>query len=150
MSKLSDILKHHDLRLTFPRMKVFNILEKSTQPIFIHQIVLECRDINRTSVYRTLELFIDLGIVTIIPIGWKKQYELAEPFRPHHHHLQCTQCSTIIPIESPEIEQYIEKTAKQHDYILNEHHIELRGICSTCKKTTKKAPGKGGHRLTLM
>lgn len=93
-----------------------------------------CQGIDRASVYRTLELFATLGIIEIIHIGWKKRYELAAPFKPHHHHLQCTRCGQLVDIKTPQLERLIHHIATQHGYQVTGHHFELSGICKTCQK----------------
>lgn len=132
---LADFLRQRGLRITIPRQHVFNILQHYERPISIATIVAEKGTVDRTSVYRTLELFAQLGIITIVPMGWKKKYELAGPFKPHHHHLECTGCGQLVPINAPEVEQLIDSIAAEHHYQLSSHHIELRGTCKNCRRT---------------
>ena len=134
MEQLATILSDHHLRSTAPRRAVFRALIETSKPLYLHEIIRTCETIDRTTIYRTLELYVSLGIVEIIHVGWKKRYELAEPFKPHHHHLQCTVCSELIAIDTPRLEEYIETTAMRYGYQLTGHHIELRGICMTCRK----------------
>lgn len=132
MDQLSVLFREHQLRLTNARKQVFYTLQHADKPLSIRQIITSCSAADRTSVYRTLELFVSLGIVLGIPTGWKTRYELAEPFRPHHHHLQCAWCGEVIAIELPELEDQIRKFARQHHYTLSSHHIELHGVCAHC------------------
>lgn len=130
---LAEILRTHGLRVTTARRTVFNILHAHDVPLDIAAILAEKGEIDRASVYRTLELFVRLDIVSIIPIGWKKKYELSDPFRPHHHHLQCNTCGELVAIDTPELERLIETVAHAHGYQLSSHHIELRGTCYRCQ-----------------
>jgi Fur family ferric uptake transcriptional regulator len=88
---------------------------------------------DRASVYRTVGLFEKLGIVQRINIGWKYRIELSDSFAGHHHHLICTNCQTILPIDMRNIEDFIELTAKQNGFTAVTHQIEIQGLCGKCK-----------------
>lgn len=140
MERLQSIFTAHSLRLTAPRRAVFSVLEATDSPLFISDVLAACRGVDRVSVYRTLELFARLGIIEIITTGFKKRYELAEPFKPHHHHLQCISCGELIAIHSTSIESLVTSVAEKHHYIVTDHHFELHGVCSKCRKK----PGTSG------
>ncbi len=132
MSSLRSLLAAHQLRVTSPRQQIFSLLSELDRPLSIREISQHCPRIDRTSIYRTLELFTRLQITIVIPIGWKHRYELAEPFKPHHHHLQCTTCKELIAIDTPRLENMISDLATTHGYTLSHHHIELLGTCKKC------------------
>lgn len=135
MSELETVMQHHKKRLTAPRRLVFEALQAAPRPLSMAELTRQLGDIDRTSIYRTLDLFVSLRIIDIITTGWKRRYELAEPFKPHHHHLQCTSCNELIAINTPEIETVIADTANSYNYQLLSHHIELFGVCYNCQKT---------------
>jgi Fe2+ or Zn2+ uptake regulation protein len=137
MERLETIFAQHSLRLTTPRKAVFLALEQSETPQFISRLVKTCPNIDRTSIYRTLELFSRLGIIEIIHTGFKKRYELAGPFKPHHHHLQCNVCGELVAIDTPRLEELVAATATANNYQLTSHHIELHGVCQNCQKVVQ-------------
>lgn len=134
MDRLERILKQNNTRVTAPRLEIFAILDKSEQPLSIGDITASAKRSERTSIYRTLELFIDLGIVEVISIGWRRQYELSEPFRAHHHHLICNNCGIVTRIDQPKLETIIASISQAYGYSPVTHHVELRGICRSCQK----------------
>lgn len=133
MNSLENILEQHNLRTTKPRQAVFEFLKKHEEPVFIGQIIKECPNIDRVSIYRTIELFEKLGIIQVFHIGFNKGYELAEPFKEHHHHIHCKVCNKITSIKSDKLERTVHKIAEHYNYELSSHHIELWGTCSDCK-----------------
>lgn len=137
MEQLQFLFTEHKLRLTSPRRAVFETLQHAHQPLYLHQINEMCQHIDRTSVYRTLELFSELGMIDTIHTGWKKRYELAGPFKPHHHHLECTNCGELVAIDTPRLEELVSSTARAYGYQLMSHHIELRGLCERCMSSSK-------------
>lgn len=133
MKHLKTLLGIAGYRLTRPRQRLFALLEHAEQPLSLRSIHEKLPTIDRVSIYRTLELYQRLGITRTIHVGWKKQYELAEPFKPHHHHLQCTQCGELIDIETPTLENLVSDIANRYGYTLTSHHFELEGVCRQCR-----------------
>jgi len=130
---LSEIFEQHGLRLTKPRQQIFDILKNSEIPLTIGDIAKNYKNINRTSIYRTLIIFDRLKIINTIYIGWKNYYELAEPFIPHHHHLYCINCQNAEPIQPKELEKLVDYIGKKYNFIVTKHHFELEGICEKCR-----------------
>ena len=139
MEHLEKLLHSSGNRLTAPRQAVFEALQNATEPLSLAQLSEQVGQVDRTSIYRTLELYESLHIIEIVHVGWKKRYELASPFKPHHHHLQCTQCHELIELKTPELEQLIDQLAATHGYQLSSHHIELHGICPSCRSYSTTA-----------
>jgi len=134
MERLEAFFRDHDLRLTEPRRDIFSILNDRDQPLTLQEILRASQFAERTSVYRTLQLFTKLGIVDIVQVGFKQRYELAEPFKAHHHHLVCIKCGELIDLErTARLEKLINKIASVHDYELTAHHMELQGVCKSCR-----------------
>ena len=90
-------------------------------------------DIDRVSVYRTIELFVRLGIAQKVYVGWKYRIELTEEYSDHHHHLLCTTCGTLTNIRNEQtIEAQILEVASRHGYKLQAHQLEIQGLCPKC------------------
>lgn len=130
--ELEVIFAKQQLRLTRPRQVIFDVMHSNDTPLSIAALAQLCPSVERTSVYRTVELFVQLGIAEAVPHGWKQQYELTSPFKSHHHHLSCTTCGRIIDIHSKKFELLIASIAQQNDFIARDHTLEVRGLCSRC------------------
>lgn len=131
---ISQLLSSNGLRLTTPRVAVFNALKEAPQPLSVVEIIRLLPEIDSVSVYRTIDLFTKLSITVSVSHGWKQRYELAEPFQPHHHHIRCNQCEKLIDLDWPELEQQIEAISHKHQFHITGHSFELNGICSDCAK----------------
>lgn len=136
---LAGILCQAKMRLTKPRQAVFEALRTAAVPLPISDIARMCPDIDRTTVYRVIETFQQLDIVTAITIGWKQHYELAEPFVPHHHHLFCTICRNAQPIQDAELESFIRTLGDKYNFVAIKHHFELEGTCSHCRNKLSRS-----------
>lgn len=136
-NKLATIFLQAGLRLTIPRTTVFDFLKSSDRPVSMSEIIQSCPEIDKVSVYRTLDVFNRLKITKSVPHGWKYLYELAPPFKPHHHHLICNQCGKVIDIRPDKLESIVQDLADNYDFTPTDHHFEIIGLCSECQKQNK-------------
>jgi Fur family ferric uptake transcriptional regulator len=130
---IGSLLSKHHLRTTTPRKVVFATLKNATRPLSQMEIANANTDIDKVSVYRTIELYVKLGIVTGVAHGWKQRYELAAPLKPHHHHLLCTNCGKVEDVRSEELEQVIHNVASQRHFKVTGHTFEVTGLCGDCR-----------------
>lgn len=129
--RFEETLKAAGRSLTAPRRAVFRaLLEGPATPA---QLAVSLQgSMDRASVYRTVELFEQLGVVNRIWHGFKSHIELSEIFLPHHHHAICQRCGAVLDLTSTELEQALARLAKTHGFLTVEHSVELSGYCSEC------------------
>lgn len=135
-SSFSKILKANNVSVTTARMAIFDTLLRANEPLKNGEIVRRTPTVDRASVYRTLELFSELGITETIIRGWTPLTELAEPFKAHHHHIICEVCGCAEEIENDTLEDVLSLVASRHKFILKKHIVELTGICNKCAGET--------------
>jgi len=83
--------------------------------------------ISIATVYRTMRLFEDAGIVERHDFGdGRARYE--EATDEHHDHLINVKSGTVIEFQNEEIEQLQEKIARAHGLKLVGHRLELYGV----------------------
>ncbi|WCN36863.1 Fur family transcriptional regulator [Aneurinibacillus uraniidurans] len=86
------------------------------------------------TVYRTLELMSELGILDKVNFGdGAVRYDFRnEDAEHHHHHLICVECGTVDEIHEDllgEVEQAVSE--KFHFHILD-HRLSFHGVCHRC------------------
>lgn len=92
-------------------------------------------EVDRATVYRTMELFENAGIVHRLNIGWKYKYELSDVFQGHHHHFHCTNCGTTFSLDpNAMLETMIDTIAAKSDFSPRGHQLEIYGLCPDCKR----------------
>jgi Fe2+ or Zn2+ uptake regulation protein len=131
-SAFDKILKNNNVSITTARAAIFNTLLNADEPLKNGDIVRRTPSVDRASVYRTLELFSKLGITQTIIKGWTPLTELAEPFKPHHHHITCESCGALEAIENDTLEDVLSLVASRHQFTLKRHVVELSGLCKMC------------------
>lgn len=138
--KFRSILGDRDLRITKKRENIFRTLSAHNRPISISTLIQSLEsELDMVTVYRNIELFKEIGIVNKVYSGWKYRLELSEQFKPHHHHITCSNCQKIVPVEINEkLENDIAKLGKPSGFTINSHELELTGICKNCRRSVRK------------
>ena len=135
-SDIATLLRDSGNSVTQQRLFVFSLLE-GKEPLTMAELYLLAKHkLDRASVYRTVALFEELGIVQRVNIGWKYKIELSDRFAEHHHHLTCLTCHKVIPISEQELEAFISGLAKSYQFKPVDHQVEVQGYCEACSKTT--------------
>lgn len=132
----SSILDENYLSDTKSRRLIFSVLHELHRPVTLPELVkLTANEIDKTTVYRVIDVFVKVGIVKKVSISWKESVELSDLFKKHHHHLICTNCKTIIQfVESTELADELNRIGQKHNFKAVSHNIEFSGYCSTCVK----------------
>jgi len=132
-TQLVSTLKQEGFSLTKPRQLVFEALQ-NYEPQTMRELVARCgANLDRASLYRTIALFEQLGIVQRLQIGWKYKLELSDAFSHHHHHFSCVRCGRLIALEEdPSLEARLHELAKAANFVPQDHQLEIRGLCDNC------------------
>ena len=92
---------------------------------------------SRATVYRTLELLVDSGIVRTVDLGHgHSHYELVLD-HPHHEHMVCLKCGKVIEFSDKTIERALKKLCKKSGFEHTSHRFQIFGYCDECKNSSK-------------
>ncbi|MEQ1620695.1 MAG: ferric iron uptake transcriptional regulator [Methylococcales bacterium] len=132
-------LKTAGLKITAPRLKILEILEKQTDDRHlsaeqVYKILLsENQEIGLATVYRVLTQFEAAGLVSRHHFeGGNSVFELSTD--SHHDHLLCLKCGKVDEFTDEVIETRQKEIAARLGYELTDHSLYLYGICAACKK----------------
>lgn len=139
LDQVRQILSSNGYSMTKPRRAVFETLANNDQPIIVAALVKQLLAVDRASIYRTVALFEDLGILHRVWTGFKSKVELSETFSPHHHHFSCNACGTIIALDSELLEDSLHELETVNGFRLTQHTVELRGVCQSCSSKSVQA-----------
>ncbi len=88
---------------------------------------------NISTVYRTLELLKELGLVTEIALGdGRVRYHPAE--KGHHHHLVCQKCGSMIDLPELVLLSLEEALSRDYQFKADLKHLAIFGLCAKCEK----------------
>jgi Fur family ferric uptake transcriptional regulator len=98
------------------------------------------RKIGYSTVYRCMKLFCDCGLAKEHHFLYGKTcFEHGLDQGPHDY-LVCKQCGKVQEFSDPLVEAVQEKVSKKLDFKLQEHRVELYGLCSDCQGPLESRP----------
>ena len=87
-------------------------------------------EVNRTTVYRSLEALVRLGILTrLCHPGRVARFD---PRTRIHHHLICLHCDSVVDIEDERLDRLELPDTSDHGFELQDFRVQLRGVCRKC------------------
>ena len=115
-------------KATPQRVAVLRALAKE-QHQSLEEVRARCPEVGLVTVYRTLRLFGELGIVRRLDLGDGARYELAED---HHHHMICESCGDISEFEECPLDPELLPVGS-YGFEVRAHSIEVYGRCAGCR-----------------
>jgi Fur family ferric uptake transcriptional regulator len=133
-SDLADVLRARGLRLTAQRQLVLEAVYGlgHATPDQIHaQVSKTAAGVNITTVYRTLELLEELGLITHAHLshGAPTYHPIGED---QHAHLVCRACGSVAEITPTLLEPLARDLVAEHRFIIDIGHVALFGLCARC------------------
>lgn len=129
MEKIIDILKSAGYKLTKQRKEVICAIIDAQKPVSLKDIQNNCSSIDFASIYRIVNLLLELNIVRKVNFGERYlRYEI-ETEHMHHHHIVCSKCGSIKKIDYCLVEELENLT----NFKILEHSMEFIGLCPKCK-----------------
>lgn len=92
---------------------------------------------SRASVYRTLNLLVESGLVGRVARTEKGNVYEQTYGHEHHDHMICDKCGAIIEFCSQKIENLQDELCKKNNFEGTSHNLVIRGLCKKCKKTKR-------------
>ncbi|MCL5113211.1 MAG: transcriptional repressor [Patescibacteria group bacterium] len=133
-SIFDGVLKSNKYSITKQRKLIFDKISELA-PVSLFDLINSLKEIDRSTIYRTIDLFIKLRLIKKIDIGFKYNIELSELFSKHHHHFYCSKCHQIIDFDEPSgLEELIYNLANKYNFKSSEHSLEINGLCSNCQQ----------------
>ncbi len=134
MSELEQLLRSRGYRLTNQRRVIIWELEGdrhlSAEEIY-DRVKGECPELGLSTVYRTLDLLHELGIVRKEDFGeGYSRYELTT--ERMHHHARCEECGIVIEFNEELMEYLALQVERETGFVTNWHEITLHGRCAAC------------------
>lgn len=136
-----EVIKSKGYRMTPQRKSVIEtLLEEADYMLTVEQlhekVLLKNEQINLSTVYRNLELLEEIGQLFVITDEERiKKYKM-KCTHHHHHHFICNICGKTEVVDYCPIDS-IREVAKEQDFEVMSHHLEIYGICSQCGKKHK-------------
>ncbi|MFE5854023.1 Fur family transcriptional regulator [Streptomyces sp. NPDC056500] len=135
-------LRRRGYRLTPQRQLVLeavDTLEHATPDDILCEVRRTASGVNISTVYRTLELLEELGLVSHAHLGHgAPTYHLAD--RHHHMHLVCRDCTGVIEADVEVAAEFTSKLRETFGFDTDMKHFAIFGRCQNCAAKTPTRP----------
>jgi Fur family transcriptional regulator, ferric uptake regulator len=147
-ARFEAFLAQRQLRLTPARRAIVDAVLARRGHFHIDELVTDLRRRgirgSKATVYRTLPLLTEAGILAPAVIGGDATTYDAAVGREHHDHLVCRGCGAVVEFEFEAFEILQREIAARHGFTLEAHHHQLFGRCPACQARDREHPA-GGH-----
>ena len=146
LQDLMDRVRQHGLRITRQRSIILQALcelegHVSAEEVY-ERVTLHRRDVDLSTVYRTLETLHDLDIVSHTDLGHGcTEYEIVGE-QPHHH-LVCQHCGRMIELDDAYLAPVVESIRQDFGFAPTSTHFAIFGICRACRGKQHQALSDG-------
>lgn len=112
-------------------LEAVTALEHGTPEEICAQVQRTARGVNISTVYRTLELLEELGLVKHAHLGHgPPTYHLAAD--AEHVHLVCRDCGAVKDVSPQVADSLVQVLGQEYGFTTDVHHLTVYGRCRNC------------------
>ena len=136
-TQVKTALRRHGYKLTRQRRSVIKAVVSSkyrlTPAALYNKLHQDYPDIGLVTVYRTLGLLSNLGLLCKLHTGGNcHTHTIGTPER--HHHLICSGCGKVIDFSCRSMAEVEGNLAEETGFAIKDHLLEFTGYCQNCRK----------------
>jgi Fe2+ or Zn2+ uptake regulation protein len=134
-AELAELLRERGLRATSQRVVMHRLLRDTERHVSAEELLSEASErlpgVSLPTVYATLELFEQLGIVRRVNGGggtllWDTRTDT-------HHHMICRNCGRIEDLETPLDLERARRSAARSGFDPDRAEVVVSGLCARCR-----------------
>lgn len=126
---MKELFKKNNIKYTKQREQVFNIIKDN--PKTIKEILNDKGDIDTSTIYRIIEMFLEKNLVIKIVDSTEVYYAINEE---HSHYVNCIKCHKKEKINYCFMHDMEKQITKDLGYTLVSHNLIIDGLCPSCNK----------------
>jgi len=137
-TEMGQALRRAGYRLTRPRLAVLQVLQENDEglsPEDVHERGRRiCASLGVVTVYRTLDLLADLGLVRRIhSVDGERHCRTYASAGADRHYLICQGCQRVTEFPCSGLDDLIDRVGRHTGYAVTDHLLELSGLCPDCQ-----------------
>ncbi len=141
LEQFKSIAKQAGVKLTHQRLEIFRAVASSEDHPGAEAIYKAVRaampTVSLDTVYRTLWLLTDLGLLTTL--GPRQDSVRFDANLEQHHHYLCVRCGLVRDFESTDLNKLPIPDSVNHFGQVVSAHLEVRGVCARCTRELAEA-----------
>jgi Fe2+ or Zn2+ uptake regulation protein len=140
-AELSELLRRRGLRATSQRLVMHRLLRDRPRHLTAEELLADASErlpgVSLPTVYSTLELFEELGIVRRVKDGggtllWDTRTE-------EHHHLVCRRCGRVEDLDTPLDLERVRRSAERTGFEPDRAEVVVSGLCASCARSARRS-----------
>jgi Fur family ferric uptake transcriptional regulator len=135
--KFREFLEIRGEKLTEPRRVLVRHIFDTHKHFDADELVRDVHDaghaISRATVYRTLRLLVEAGLLRELRLTNRSAYEHDYGY-PNHDHMHCTVCNRVVEFRNEEILKIRDLISRAHGFRASGHRFLISGVCSACSR----------------
>lgn len=140
-----ELLRSRGLRMTPQRRAIVAEVMRTQGHIsptaIARKVQGEMPGVNASTVYRTLTLLEDVGVLQHSHLESGAEYHRSE--EAHHIHLTCSRCGRDDELSLAEANSLADLIARHHGFAADLTHFAITGLCAQCAEATASAGAIG-------
>src|SRR5688572_23879911 len=136
--QLTGLLRERGLRATSQRLVMHRLLRERNRHLTAEELLAEASarlpGISLPTVYSTLELFEELGVVRRVKDGGGRL--LWDTRGDDHHHLVCRRCGRVEDIDTPLDLSGARRSARRAGFAADRAEVVVSGLCADCARAS--------------
>jgi Fur family transcriptional regulator, ferric uptake regulator len=136
-AKFREFLEIRGEKLTEPRRVLVRQIFDTHKHFDADELVRDVHDsghaISRATVYRTLRLLVEAGLLRELRLTNRTAYEHDYGY-PAHDHMHCTVCNRVVEFRNDEIRKIRDAVSGAHGFRPSGHRFLITGVCSACSR----------------
>jgi len=131
-----DVLRRRGLRMTPQRRAIVAEIMRTKGHIsptaLVRRVQGEMPGVNASTIYRTLSLLEEVGVLAHAHLEGGAEYHRAE--EPAHVHLACSNCGAEDDLSIDEANELGDLIVARHDFAPDLTHFAISGLCGDCRR----------------
>ena len=131
-----DKLRQRGYRITPQREMIVDAIAHSDCHMTAEEIFsiihIRSKALNLATVYRTLELLVDVGLISRADLGNGRIMYTSDQHGPHLH-LVCRQCGQVVGADSSLLASIKEQLHASYGFTADLQHLCISGLCESCQ-----------------
>ncbi|HEX5414665.1 MAG TPA: Fur family transcriptional regulator [Chloroflexota bacterium] len=121
-------------KLTRPRRLIIEALFARQRAVTAADLLASLGElgVSLASIYRTLDLLVELGLAEPVAQSDAEQRYLACSLA-HHHHVICDRCGLVTELDECDLAPFETIVAERTQYTIEGHTLEFHGRCPACR-----------------
>ncbi|MCA9104812.1 MAG: transcriptional repressor [Planctomycetales bacterium] len=141
--RFEEFLQLRGMRMTEQRRQLLDHVFRRHEHFDVEELILQLPrrnqpgHVSRPTVYRTLNEFVDAGLLRRFELDGRAVYEHDYGY-PAHDHFYCEKEGKLIEFQNDELVELIQKIAAQHDFQVHSHRLIIYGSSKEGRENNRR------------